>query len=220
MSPSVVSLARPIFQNGFSRAIVVSSMLSASTLAAAYPAPTNSGNRPPELSFHTASTPPQVTREAELAAKNCADELFDLKSRSGMTWEELAGLFDVSRRSLHHWMNGKPLSPENELTLSRLRAFVYGMDKADHLQARVTLLAPTLRGKTIYDLLASGRFDDAAKELQRLPTAPKVAASVIPDEGRPHPIAYLDGAADLSLPDTPKGAKSRRLNIHKVKSKG
>jgi hypothetical protein len=37
----------------------------------------------------------------------------DLKHRSGLTWEQLGKLFGVSRRAVHHWVNGGNLTAAN-----------------------------------------------------------------------------------------------------------
>ena len=208
--------AQKIFPAATVRVLVVASLLSASTMALASPPPTTIGTRFQKPDFHTSSTPPQFSVPDCTQAVSHVDTLFDLKSTSGLTWDELSKLFNVSRRSLHHWMNGKPLTPENEATLGRLRAFVLLVGKTDHLQTRGTLLSPTMRGKTIYDLLRGGDFDIASKELSRLPSPIKTKAVVLPDPGRPHPMAYLE-QADITLSARPAGAIGRRLNIHKSK---
>ena len=43
--------------------------------------------------------------------------LGELRRLSGLTWEQLAKLFNVSRRSLHFWASGQPLSRFNEEVL-------------------------------------------------------------------------------------------------------
>src|SRR5690348_926812 len=48
--------------------------------------------------------PSETTREA----------ILEIRRRAGLTWEELADLFDVSRRSVHHWANGKAVTADHE----------------------------------------------------------------------------------------------------------
>ena len=40
-------------------------------------------------------------------AESTAEAIMEIRRRSGLTWQELGDLFDVSRRSIHHWANGK-----------------------------------------------------------------------------------------------------------------
>lgn len=210
--------AQKIFPATAVQVFVVASLLSASTMSMASPPPTTAGTRFQKPDFHTSSTPPQFSVPNCAQAVSHVDALFDLKSTSGLTWDELSKLFSVSRRSLHHWMNGKRLTPENEATLGRLRAFVLLVGNTDHLQTRDILLSPTMRGKTVYDLLRGGAFDIAAKELSRLPSPIKTKALLVPDPGRPHPMVYLE-QADITLSARPDGAVGRRLNINKSKSR-
>ena len=35
----------------------------------------------------------------------------ELRRLSGLTWDQLARLFNLSRRSLHFWASGKPMAP-------------------------------------------------------------------------------------------------------------
>jgi DNA-binding XRE family transcriptional regulator len=48
------------------------------------------------------------------------DALNELRKLSALTWEQLAKLFNVSRRSLHFWASDQPLSRFNEENLNRL----------------------------------------------------------------------------------------------------
>jgi DNA-binding transcriptional regulator YiaG len=48
----------------------------------------------------------------------------DLRSLSGLTTDQIGRLFGVSRRSVHKWISGAPMSPHNEERLSTLLAIV------------------------------------------------------------------------------------------------
>ena len=86
--------------------------------------------------------------------------LDDIKKRSGFTWDQLAQLFGVGRRSLHNWMNGQPMTQEHENVLHRVREIVHLVDEPNALVVRGRLRDRT-RGASIVDLVSSGRFDDA-----------------------------------------------------------
>jgi hypothetical protein len=208
---------RPIRQAAISQVVVLTSMFAASTLALAAPPITSISGRAQRPVFLTASTPPRLEAALPQATSERVNALFDLKSQSALTWDELAKLFSVSPRSLHHWMNGKPLTAENELKLARLRAFIFAINKVDRLQVRATLLSPTFVGRTVFDLLRSGEFERARIELSHLPST-KIVPQHQPNVGDVHPVDLLH-QADITITDRPIGAIGRRLNIGKPKSR-
>lgn len=57
--------------------------------------------------------------------------LFALKSLTGLTWNRIAELFGVSRRSAHFWASGKPLSQEHERHLYGVLSTVNEVDIGD-----------------------------------------------------------------------------------------
>ncbi len=89
------------------------------------------------------------------------DAIFELRRLTGFTWDDLANLLSVTRRSLHLWANGGPINTPNE---KRVRDFLVAMRKLDRGTARENrslLIAPQPEGGVISDLLRSQRFDEA-----------------------------------------------------------
>ena len=68
------------------------------------------------------------------------DGIFELRRLTGFTWDELALLLSVTRRSLHLWANGGPINTPNE---KRVRDLLVTMRKLDRGNA-----AGVLRHKT------------------------------------------------------------------------
>lgn len=91
------------------------------------------------------------------------DAIAELRRLSGLTWDQLARLFDVSRRSLHFWASGKPSTPANEERLQRLVAVLRKIDRGTGPATRAVLVTPLRDGRLPVDLLAEGRFDDVAR---------------------------------------------------------
>ena len=56
--------------------------------------------------------------------ESTAEAVMEIRRRSGLTWEELGDLFDVSRRSIHHWANGKPVTASHDRMIRRMLAAV------------------------------------------------------------------------------------------------
>lgn len=97
--------------------------------------------------------------------------LNELKQLSGLTWEQLAKIFNVSRRSLHFWASGKPLSPFNEEHLRRLLGTVRYIDRGSADINRSALLQPQQGSVIPLDLLIAGKYE----EVKRLLGAGKAA---------------------------------------------
>jgi transcriptional regulator with XRE-family HTH domain len=85
--------------------------------------------------------------------------LAELRRLSGLTWEQFAGLFNVSRRSLHFWASGKAMTPANEEHLQRLLLVVRKIDRGSASANRAELLAVRDDGTILFDLLANRQYD-------------------------------------------------------------
>ena len=95
-------------------------------------------------------------------AESTAEAIMEIRRRSGLTWQELGELFDVSRRSIHHWANGKPVSAGNDRTIRRMLAAIRHLDWGSQRDTRALLLSvDQATGVSPLDLLQAGRFDDA-----------------------------------------------------------
>jgi DNA-binding transcriptional regulator YiaG len=84
--------------------------------------------------------------------------ILELRRLTGLTWDQLARVFHVDRRSLHFWASGKPLSPSNEERLNRLVALICKVDRGSAAANRSALLAA--HGTVIpLDLLVESQWD-------------------------------------------------------------
>lgn len=83
----------------------------------------------------------------------------ELRRLTGFTWDQLARLFNVNRRSLHFWASGKAMNLSNEEHLLRLLAVVRKMDRGSASTNRATLLNPRGDGSILFDLLAAGDYE-------------------------------------------------------------
>ena len=146
-------------------------------------------------------------------AESTAEAIMEIRRRSGLTWQELGELFDVSRRSIHHWANGKSVSAGNDRTIRRMLAAIRHLDRGNQRDTRALLLSvDQTTGVSPLDLLQAGRFDDAAApfpgdwtpEPHRVPLSPAAR-----DARRPPPATRLLGA-EQDRPDIPAKARAVR----------
>lgn len=112
----------------------------------------------------------------------------ELRLISGLTWDELGQLLGVSRRSLHFWASGKPLSAQNEERVTRLLAVVRFIDRGNARNNRKALLGAE-SGETAFNLLAAQRFEEVCALLgpgarrpapARAPLSPEAKAARLP----------------------------------------
>lgn len=85
--------------------------------------------------------------------------IMELRRLSGLTWEHLAQLFSVSRRSLHFWASGKAQNSQNEVLLSRILSTVKKIYRGSAKATKTALLSAHERGEIPFDLLKEHKFD-------------------------------------------------------------
>ena len=147
--------------------------------------------------------PPESTGEAVL----------EIRRRSGLTWEELGDLFNVTRRSVHHWASGKPVSAMHERMIRRVLAAIRRLDQGNRIGTRVQLLAvdDTL-GASALKLLKEGRFDEAIARVEgvQAPEYRHIPLSRMAQNTRRPPTPALLLEADQDRPDVPAKAHTVR----------
>jgi len=128
---------------------------------------------PPRLGISGDSTttsghPLQLAREATpTCAQTSAQEVRHLRERSGLTWDQLARLMQVDRRSLHNWANGSPMFAANGERLRRLVAVIDFVDRGFVDATAKAILSSTPDGRLVLDWLAEGRDEDVRRHLGR-----------------------------------------------------
>ena len=115
---------------------------------------------------HTNAGPTIATRAVEDHATlpigfRAREAIYELRRLSGLTWEDLADLLAVTRRSLHLWANGGPISTPNEKHVRGLLMVLRTLDRGTARENRSLMLAPRSEGGTFADLLRDQRFEEA-----------------------------------------------------------
>lgn len=88
-------------------------------------------------------TPPTASRE----------QLRRLHVDSGLTWEQLAKLFGVSRHAVHMWVIGEGMNAANHAQLARLITIIYALPGDTPAQRREAILAPHTGAYSRFDLI-------------------------------------------------------------------
>lgn len=90
--------------------------------------------------------------------------LRELRTCSQLTYEELAPLLGVSRRTLHSWNSGSPISARRETHLRKVTEAVKalsGVARSAGRSTRSALLDQTPEGLRPFDLIADGHYQAA-----------------------------------------------------------
>lgn len=85
-----------------------------------------------------------------------AEAVRRVHDRSGLSWEQVARLFGVSRRSVHNWATGGVMNAENAARLSEISAAFADLPD-EPARARDELLAPDPSGVSRYQRLIATR---------------------------------------------------------------
>lgn len=113
--------------------------------------------------------PPTVFPPSDQVNAN-ADMLEHVRLESGLTWEQIAQLFNVSRRSVHLWLAGGRMSAANEGRLVRLTQYVSALLGSPEVKRR-QLLASAESGRSFFDetrMALASRADDINRQLEPL----------------------------------------------------
>jgi transcriptional regulator with XRE-family HTH domain len=153
--------------------ILVGFMLAGLGTSTAYAAPPDMVSRSHRFGEHT--TAGTLIPSVQPGGK----AIGELRRLSGLTWNQLARLFSVSRRSLHFWASGKAMTPSNEEHLQRVLAVLLKVDRGIASANRTALLTVGEGGAIPFDLLVKGDYERALSILgssaQRRVAAPKAA---------------------------------------------
>jgi len=157
--------------------------------------------------------------QPEEEAQSTSSAIMELRRLSGLTWEQLATLFNVARRSLHFWASGKPVNAPNEERLRRVLAVVRKADRGFAAKNRAMLLEDR-DGVLPFDLLARGEYETfielvgigpGRRELKLAPLSPEAL-----EARRPPPPEELVGALqDRVHVDVGRARPGRAVKIKK-----
>ena len=154
-------------------------------------------------------------------AETTGDAIMEIRRRSGLTWEELGDLFDVSRRSVHHWANGKPVSARHDRTIRSMLAAIRHLDRGDRAGTRALLLTvDQAAGVSTLDLLKDGRFEEATGRVAgvRAPVPHPTPLSRTAWDARRPPAPVLLLGAEQERPEIP--AKVRTVRARRIPKTG
>ena len=100
-------------------------------------------------------------RAEKVDSRNASENLFELRRLTGFTWERLADLLNVDRRTLHNWVKGGEIRPQNRQHIANTLSVLRFADTGDSEHNSCILGGLTNEGVSIFDLLKAQNYDDA-----------------------------------------------------------
>lgn len=115
---------------------------------------TNSGTVEGFISTRSTAVPSSVSFPQSLQ-----EAVISLHNLSGLTWDQLARLFGVSRRAAHLWASGGRMNSYHAERLNHILTVVRSLQtKSNQQELREILLAPGLDGRSLYETLLTERI--------------------------------------------------------------
>jgi DNA-binding transcriptional regulator YiaG len=158
--------------------VLVGLMLAGLGTSAATALPADMVSRLPQPAQQTTSGLPV------LLVEHAARAIAEVRRLSGLTWDQLARLFKVSRRSLHLWASGRAMAPKNEEHLHRVLAVLRKIDRGAAAANRTALLSAREDGLVPLDLFAEREFEAALAVLGHGQGASRLKSPVVTEETR------------------------------------
>ena len=136
--------------------------------------------------------------------------IHEVRRLTGLTWDEIADLFQVTRRSAHYWANGGALSTEHALQLAAVQKIIKRVRPRPSKELRLVLLARTASGERLLELLRSGNEEPIVRAID---AAPRMSAPEAPhpDTAMPRPWQLMGTSADRPALSPEPLVRSRRL---------
>jgi hypothetical protein len=148
--------------------------------------------------------------------RTAAAFVHELRRLSGLTWDQLAGIFDVSRRTMHLWASGKPMTIGHETKLHRVTAFIHRIERGEARLNRAALLSVRSDGVSVLDLLLRREYEEAEKVLGRGGGRVRRALTPLSAEARevrrPRAVADLLQTEPLATHRHPSNRLSRAVS--------
>lgn len=166
----------------------------------------------------TASGPywqaPVASDVAGLFRERTPSGVWEVRRLTGLTWEKIADLFGVSRRTIHFWTSGKQMSSEKELHMLRLLDALKPISSDDPGSMSLALLDDA-SGKPPLLLLAEGNYEEAARlaaeSIRRHADLIRTSTTATGDVYRPPPESLMGTMNDQVHRDIGTGRPGRTV---------
>lgn len=160
--------------------------------------------------FNTSNSGETVEEFAMVAElRSAPDILQKVKGSTGLSWEKIAKLFNVSRRAVYDWLEGKPMSEQNYSKLCKVEEALLRMKYSTPFQVRTLLLFGNSSGENPYQLLKQERYEEFSQFVQS-GRYDFEQAEHLSDVSPADRLSALHGKVHTDLPGKRRSTASRR----------
>ena len=159
-------------------------------------------------------------RAASVQETNAAENLFELRRLTGFTWQHLADLLKVDRRTLHNWVKGGRIRKANQQHIAETLSVLLYADRGSAEENAAAINEPFLMGETPFQAIQAGQYLVARRFLSHGQSRSWPARSARSASGRAswmgefQPLLMhedADGSETIgALPDEPRPAPRKR----------
>lgn len=147
-------------------------------------------------------------------------EIAELRMVSGLTWDQIARLLGVSRRSVHFWASGEPVRASHHERVQRLLAVMRQIDRGTASENRALLLSAGVDGALPFDVLADGRFEEALELMKKGPGRTRPTLTPLSPEEQlartpPPPEQLVDASMERVHHELHGARPARACRVHK-----
>ena len=109
--------------------------------------------------------------------------ILEIRRRSGLTWELMSELFNVSRRTVHHWANGRVPNTLHEQNIRKTLVAIKHIDEGTQRATHDRLLS-TSNGLSLFELLANRQYSEIMRQTSgtSLASSPHARSPLSKDE--------------------------------------
>lgn len=154
-------------------------------------------------------------------ALSTSDAITEIRRLSGLTFEQIASLFGVSRRTVHLWATGERPNAGHEAKLLQVVALLRDLYMGDAARTRMALLLPQ-NGRTPLDLIREGNLGEARRRLEAARSALRrtrpTPSKELLEERKPLPPWTLVSAIPDAIP--PSSGRGRGAKAVRSKRRG
>lgn len=104
-----------------------------------------------------------LTHDSGSSDLKFSKQICDLKQSTGLTWEQIAQLFGVTRRAVHFWVEGGNLSPVSESRLRNIRQLITSMGTTGPIDTRAALFRVDSKGISLYAFMVAEVYSAGTK---------------------------------------------------------
>lgn len=134
------------------------------------------------------------------------DAIREVKATSGLTWQQIASIFEVSPRTMHNWADGSGIDSVHESQLRKVLDVIECGGNHSPVLNRRFLVSVLPSGRTPLELLAAGEYASVKAAMVAYSSRSHqnlASGDMLSGRGQTLPVAVQMNALQDSASDTP-----------------